>query len=194
MAVIEADRGVIRRAQDGDGAAMAELAEQYGPQVRRISRAVCMHADNADEVSQETLLALVRSLKDFRAEAALTSWLYSVARHACLKCRRRARPNGHPVASLDTLGAVAFDHLVESGANPEAELAHAEALGRLHAAIRALEPAQRDVLVLRDVAGASAADTARALGISVPAVKSRLHRAREHVRVTMLAAGACAQR
>lgn len=179
------DRSTIRRAQAGDSDALAELVARYGPDVRRMSRSVCVHADNADEVSQETLLALVRSLRDFRGESALTTWLFAVARHACLKCRRRSLSNGLPVSSLETLAVETLDGLVEPGSSPEEEAAHGEALERLHAAIRALEPAQREVLVLRDVAGAGAAETARALGISVSAVKSRLHRARAKVRAAI---------
>ena len=181
------DPSTIRAAQSGNPEALAELVARYGPEVRRISRAVCIHADNAEEVSQETLLALVRSLRDFRAESALTTWLFAVARHACLKCRRRSRPNGFPLASLDTLAAGALEGLVAPGNDPEETLAHGEALDRLHAAIGALAPAQREVLMLRDVAGAGAAETARALGISVSAVKSRLHRARAKVRAAMQA-------
>lgn len=97
------DRSTIRQAQAGDPDALAELVARYGPEVRRMSRAVCIHADNADEVAQETLLALVRSLRDFRGESALTTWLFAVARHACLKCRRRSRPNGLQMTSLETL-------------------------------------------------------------------------------------------
>lgn len=177
------DRDLIDRAQRGDRDALERLVQQYDGPVRRMSQAVCIHAGNAEEVHQETLLALVQSLKHFRGDAALSTWLFAVARHACLKCRKRARRGG--VTSLDALAAGTLDHVAAPGASPEAELAQAELLGRLHEAIAALAPAQRQVLVLRDVVGVPATEAARVLGLTVPALKSRLHRARAHVRTVM---------
>lgn len=178
------DRDLIERAQRGDSEALEILVQRYDGPVRRMSHAVCADAENAEDVHQETLLALVQSLKHFRGDAALSTWLFAVARHACLKYRKRARRG--VVSSLDALVAGTLDHMAAPGASPEAELAHAELLARLHDAIGALAHDHRQVLMLRDVVGVPAANAARALGLSLPAFKSRLHRAREHVRARMV--------
>lgn len=175
------ERSLIRLAQAGDRDALERLVEHYVAHVQRISRAVCRDPDRAEEVGQDMLLALVRSLKDFRADAALSSWLFAIGRHACLR-RRRPRTAG----ALTAVDGTDLDRLPAAGASPEAELAHAELLGRLHDAIRTLDAPQREVLILRDVVGVHASDAAHALGVSVPALKSRLHRARTNVRTALL--------
>lgn len=173
---------LVRDAQRGDAIALESLVERYRGKVAAFSRSICVDRNNAEDVSQETLLAMVRSLKQYRGDADLASWLYAIARHACLKRRRRTKSSPAVCASLDGLGPADADRLAAPQASPEAVVATAEATARLHAAIRLLEVSQREVLVLRDVMGLTAPETARALGLSVAAVKSRLHRARTAVR------------
>jgi RNA polymerase sigma-70 factor (ECF subfamily) len=84
--------------------------------------------------------------------------------------------------SLDALENTAADRLVDSGPNPEQAATNQELASALNRAIAALDPSQREVLVLRDIEGLSAPEVARVLGTSVDAVKSRLHRARVFVR------------
>ncbi|MEZ5290969.1 MAG: sigma-70 family RNA polymerase sigma factor [Vicinamibacterales bacterium] len=176
---------LVRDAQRGDAAALEALVERYRGRVAAFSRSICVDRTNAEDVSQDTLLAMVRSLKQYRGDADLASWLYAIARHACLKRRRRTKSSPAVCAPLDGLGPADADRLAAPDASPETVVAAAEATARLHAAIRLLEVSQRDVLVLRDVMGLTAPETARALGLSVAAVKSRLHRARTAVRASL---------
>lgn len=172
---------LITAARAGDAAALEALLEQHQAQIYRFGLQMCRNPDDAREVLQDTLLAMARGVRDFRGESSLSTWLYTIARRFCLKRRQRGR---------DTAGNPAFTPAAETDAalvhdpspTPEARLAGRQVADLLDQAIRALPPMYREVLVLRDVEGLSAADVARVLGITVQAVKSRLHRARVSLR------------
>jgi RNA polymerase sigma-70 factor (ECF subfamily) len=162
---------LIAKAQGGDRGALDELLTRYEQPIYRFGLRMCGNEDAAREVLQETMLAAFRNLPGFRGEASLSTWLYQIARSFCIKQRRGVRPG----EELDT-------DLPDQRASPEVE-AHARQIGRaLAAAIRALPPEQREVLVLRDVEGLSAREAAEIVGIDVGALKSRLHRARMAMR------------
>jgi RNA polymerase sigma-70 factor (ECF subfamily) len=141
---------------------------------------MCGDEEDAKDIAQETLMALAKGVRDFRGEASLSTWLYTVARRFCIKKRRRSKHAPTEQASLDD--ATRAPVLLSRQRPPDDEVA-GQQLGRaLDAAIRAIDPEKREVLVLRDVEGLSAAEVAEVLGISVEATKSRLHRARLEVR------------
>jgi RNA polymerase sigma-70 factor (ECF subfamily) len=121
-------------------------------------------------------------LRDFRGDASVSSWLYTIARRFCIKKRRRGKFAPAREESLDAPGIDAVYRLADPAPSPEQTATNRELQRALTRAIDGLEPALREVLVLRDVEGLSAAEVATVLGISVDAVKSRLHRARVAVR------------
>jgi RNA polymerase sigma-70 factor (ECF subfamily) len=125
---------------------------------------------------------MARSLRDFRGDASVSSWLYTIARRFCIKKRRRSKFAPSLEESLDVPGSGAAQRLTDPAPDPERAAASREVEAALASAISALDEGQREVLVLRDVEGLSAAEVAGILGISVDAVKSRLHRARVAVR------------
>jgi RNA polymerase sigma-70 factor (ECF subfamily) len=129
---------------------------------------------------QETLFAAARALHGFRGTSSITTWLYTIARGFCIKSRRRSvfAPEVVSLESSATLARAATD----PAPDPEHAFAGREVAAALESAIAALEPEYREVLLLRDVEGLSAAQVAEVTGISVAAVKSRLHRARVTVR------------
>jgi RNA polymerase sigma-70 factor (ECF subfamily) len=135
---------------------------------------MCGDEESAREVLQETMLAAFRNLPGFRGDAALSTWLYQIARSFCIKERRHDRPE---IPLTDE------DRQIPSKASSPEQHAHAREIGRsLAAAIRELPSEQREVLVLRDVEGLSAEEAAKVVGIEVGAIKSRLHRARTELR------------
>ncbi len=167
----EADGNLLDRARAGDRDAMDTLLATYEPRIYRFGLRMCGDEDAAREVLQETLLAAFRHLPGFRGDAALSTWLYQIARSACIKTRR-----GQPAASrLDPDGA---DALVDPAPAPDARLQAAEIGAAMSRAIATLSADHREVLVLRDVEGLSAEEAAAVVGIEVRALKSRLHRAR----------------
>jgi RNA polymerase sigma-70 factor (ECF subfamily) len=117
----------------------------------------------------------------FRGASSVSTWLYSIARSFCIKSRRTSKFAPEQVESLDPAGEASTD-VTDSARGPEEDLAGRQVQEALAAAIAGLEPMYREVLVLRDVEGLPASEVAEVMGISVEAVKSRLHRARLAVR------------
>jgi len=170
---------LLAAARAGDAGAIEEILERHEHQVFRFGLRMCGSEDDAREVLQETLLAAFRKLPEFRGEAALSTWLFQIARSFCMKQRRRAV--GEPAAPLPVEAPEAA--AVPSPAAAPDERAHAREIGQiLQAAILALPEEQREVIVLRDVEGLPAEEAARVVGIEVGALKSRLHRARSELR------------
>jgi RNA polymerase sigma-70 factor (ECF subfamily) len=176
------DEELLAGARRGDAAALEMLILRYQPRVYRYGVSMCRDADDASDIAQETLLAMARSVDDFRGESSVGSWLFTIARRFCIKKRRRSKFAPAREHSLEALGPDSTAHLSDPTPGPEQETAAREISAALTSAIDALEPGQREVLVLRDIEGLSAPDVAKVLGLSVQAVKSRLHRARVSVR------------
>jgi len=171
--------GAVRR---GDAGALEALVTRYEPRVYRFGLAMCRDAEDAHDVTQDTFMSMVRGIQGFRAESTVSTWLYAITRHACLKKRRRPKSAPHGESSLESLTAGERGTLRAATPSPEDTLVAQERRTLLRTAIQSLDPSPREVLMLRDVEGLTASDTARVLGLSVAAVKSRLHRARLAVR------------
>lgn len=183
--MVEATDGeLVKRAQDGDHQALEALLSRYQPQLLRFGLRMCGNPQDAEDVVQESMLAAVRSLPAYRGEASLSTWLYTIARSFCLKKRRRSKFAPAREESLqDPEGAART--LVANTPTPEDAALGAEMEGALRAAILAIEPGQREILVLRDVEGLSANEVSEVTGLSVSAVKSKLHRARAALRAML---------
>jgi RNA polymerase sigma-70 factor, ECF subfamily len=175
------DAELLDRARRGDRRALDALLVSIEPAVHKFGLKLCRDDESAEEVLQETLLAAARHLATFRGDSALSTWLYMVAKSACIKQRRRSKFAPAVVESLD-LAHEAPASVESTIERPDHSLERAELGEHLQRAIAALEPMYRDVLVLRDVEGLSANEVAETLELSVEAVKSRLHRARTRVR------------
>jgi RNA polymerase sigma-70 factor (ECF subfamily) len=168
-------------ARGGDTAALETLLVRYQPQLYRFGFRMCGNEEDAGDVAQESLIAMARSLRHFRGDSSISSWLYTIARRFCIRKRRRSKFAPAREESLDGEDDTARG-LTDPAPTPEQIAANEELGVALARAIGALDPPQREVLVLRDVEGLSAAEVAAVLEISVEAVKSRLHRARVAVR------------
>ncbi|WP_224242804.1 sigma-70 family RNA polymerase sigma factor [Hyalangium gracile] len=173
------DGQLLEAARSGDDKAVEELLARHEKQVYRFGLRMCGSEEDAKEVLQETLLAAFRGLHTFRGEAALSTWLYQVARTHCIRLRRRHVGAPEEFQPLDSASAAR----VAAEQEPPDMVSHARQVGEvLQAAILALPEAQREVLLLRDVEGLTAEEAAQVLGIEVAALKSRLHRARLQLR------------
>jgi RNA polymerase sigma-70 factor (ECF subfamily) len=179
----ESDDRLVRAAQGGDAGALEVLLARYQPQVYRFGMKMCRRPEDAQDVLQETLLAAARTVRGFRGASSISTWLYTIARSFCIKQRRR-RVTAPELVSLEAR-ASQVRRTADATRDPERSLADREIAAALDAAIGALDPPLREVLVLRDVEGLSAAEVAAVVGASVAAVKSRLHRARSAVRARM---------
>lgn len=173
------DQQLLDRARAGEREALEQLLERHQAQVYRFGMKMCRDPEDAKDVLQDTLLSVARNVRDFRAGASISTWLYTIARSFCVKKRRKSKfaPRG-AAAPLDA----AAEHVVDPGATADEAVATKQVEQALDAAIASLEPMYREVLLLRDVEGLTAPEVARVTGASVQAVKSRLHRARLAVR------------
>lgn len=175
------DTELLDAARGGDRAALERLLERHQGRVFRFGMKMCGEEDDAKDVLQETLLAAARNIRDFRGASAVSTWLYTIARSFCIKKRRTSKFAPERVESLDAASQEA-QAVPDAARGPEEELAGRQVQSALQEAIGGLDPMYREVLVLRDVEGLSAPEVAEILGLSVEAVKSRLHRARVAVR------------
>lgn len=171
-------QALVERARGGDAVSLDRLLRVLEPQIWRFGLRLCGDREDARDVLQDTLLGAVRTLGEYRGEAALSTWLYTIARSHCIKKRRR--PKGAPanLVSLDADSGETVRGLADSASGPAEQAERAE-LGRLlERALMTLPPAFREAVVLRDLEGLSAPEAAALLGVSVAALKSRLHRGR----------------
>lgn len=178
-----AELTMLAAAQAGDAAALEGLVARYQDQIYRFGLRMCGDPEDAKDVLQSTLLAMARGVRDFRGASSLSTWLYTIARSYCIKQRRRSKfaPTGsESLDDAEAAGAVA-----DPSPGPPDALANKQLAQALEQAIATLESSYREVLVLRDVEGLTAPEVALVLGVTVDAVKSRLHRARSAVRAAL---------
>jgi RNA polymerase sigma-70 factor (ECF subfamily) len=180
---METDAQLVDAARRGDRQALEQLLLRHQAKVFRFGMKMCRAEEDAKDVLQETLLAAARTLPEFRGASSVSTWLYTIARSFCIKHRRRSKFAPDVIESLDQAepGRSARE-LPDPARRPDEALEGRRLETALEDAIAALEPGYREVLILRDVEGLAAAEVGEILGLSVDAVKSRLHRARVVVR------------
>ncbi len=169
------DAALVRRLARGDRAALAVLVERHRDGLWRLLRALTPDAASAEDAMQETFLAAWRGAAGWRGEGSARAWLYGMARRQAARTwRRRAGEPADPVP-LHALGEAAGWGDARS---PEELAAAVQDRDRLWAALRSLSPADREVIVLRDLDGLTGPEAAEALGLPLATLKTRLHRAR----------------
>jgi RNA polymerase sigma-70 factor (ECF subfamily) len=174
------DPALVERARAGDRAALEQLLEEIAPLVHRFGLRMCRHAADAEDVLQDTLLSVADHLQEFQGRASLASWVFMLARTACARRRRGLKNQPH-------LPAEAADESASLERSPEQAVDQKQLRAALDRALAGLSDEQREVLLLRDMEGLSAPEVAESLGLSVEAVKSRLHRARARLREALQA-------
>jgi RNA polymerase sigma factor (sigma-70 family) len=162
-------RQLVEAARLGDEVSLTAVVTGSHPHVQRFAYSLCASPQDAEDAAQEALIILFRKIGTLRASAALASWLFVIVRKECL---RRA-------GSLARRLEPAIDEPTPSA---EGEVMRRLEADRIAAAILALPPEQRMVLIMRDVQGLPGRSVAKSLGLSTAAMKSRLHRARTTVR------------
>ncbi len=175
----DADRSLVERVKAGDVAAFERLFSRHQARLYRFASRMCRHAQDAEDILQDTFLAAFRHAKTFRGRARFTTWLYTIAANACRRSRRGARPS-MGVDEADGEGPAA--PVDDWTRRPDVQVMRKETRRAIDDAIASLPRDQRLVLVLRDMEGLPAEEVGRIVGVGVPAVKSRLHRARLAVR------------
>ena len=159
----------------------------------RYASRLCGEAESAKDLVQETFLNAYRGFKDFRGDAQISTWLYTIASRACLRMRRKKKGAPDRELSLDEFVPTADGEfrmqIPIEGLSPEEALQNKQLREALDTAIEKLPPKYKMVLVLRDMEGLSAKAVGSIMGLNERAVKSRLHRARLFVRRELSARG-----
>jgi len=184
----EADETLLRQSAAGDNAAFRLLFDRYEPLLTRFFVRVLSSHEDAEEAVADTFLKLWRSASTFRAEATVRTWLFRIANHTAIDVLRRRQRQ--PV--VETSFPPVADGEVRPGedtelANPEAALVAGYQRERDHQALRLalaqLEPSERTLVALYYFEGCSYAQIREITGGSQARLKSRLHRARQRLKV-----------
>ncbi|MBI3636572.1 MAG: sigma-70 family RNA polymerase sigma factor [Candidatus Rokubacteria bacterium] len=176
------DRRLVESLQRGEPGAVEALVDAYGAWVHRVAARLLGDPRDAEEITQDVLMRVVGKIGEFRSEAAFSSWVYRIAANAAYERLRSMRARAEvPLEPLlpvfDEQGQHAQPVLDWSGRLEDPAVAQ-EARATIERSIAALPEEYRIVLVLRDVEGLSNEEVAETLGLTVAAIKSRLHRAR----------------
>jgi len=173
------DRGLLAVAAAGDRTAFDTLVRRHTPRMYRVALRIVGEAIDAEDVVQDAWISAWRGLRAYRGDAAPSTWLYRVVSNAALAHLRRRRPTVPLDDTADRLSTV------DDADTPERAALRADEVAAVHRAVAELDPSQRVPLVLREFEGLSYEEVAAVLQVSVSAVRSRLHRARRTLLVTL---------
>ncbi|MBN2565865.1 MAG: sigma-70 family RNA polymerase sigma factor [Candidatus Eisenbacteria bacterium] len=177
------DRELVVRAKSGDSDAFSELVERNEAKIYGLCIKMLGNAEDAEDCLQEVFIKAFKALPGFRQAAQFSTWLYRIAYNECLMRIRKRKLDTVPIDRPIELGEGPVEReLVDWTSDPRADVMNDELSNVLLLHVNELDPDNRIVFLLRDVHGLSTNDTADALGLTVPAVKSRLHRARLFLR------------
>jgi RNA polymerase sigma-70 factor, ECF subfamily len=178
------ESNLVERAQGGDGRAFTQLVNQYERKIFRLAKHITQSQEDAEDVLQETFLKAYEHLPEFQRQSKFYTWLVRIAVNESLM-KLRKRKTARTVSldeGIDTGEETVAREIAVWEDNPEERYSREELRRILDDAIDALPPIFRTVFVLRDIDELSTEETAGVLNISIPAVKSRLLRARLQLR------------
>ncbi|MBC7927236.1 MAG: RNA polymerase sigma factor [Bryobacteraceae bacterium] len=178
------EQALVDRARAGDAMAFSALVDKYERKIFRLAKHITQNDEDAEDVLQESFMKAYSNLDTFQGQSKFYTWLVRISvNEALMKLRKRKSDR---TVSLDEPHETEEDTVTREIAvwedDPEQKYSREELRGILDKAVDSLKPGFRTVFVLRDIEELSTEETAEALGISIPAVKSRLLRARLQLR------------
>ena len=175
---------LIKLAKSGDKKALAAIVRKNERLVFNTALRLVGNEEDAECVMQETFLKVFQSLPQFRGESSLSTWIYRIAANFALMRLRDRKKGFNSLELADTqVSKTALDAFNRSvGNNPHRAIENAELRDKMEQAIRQLPPKFKSVFVLKDIEGLSLKEIAAMNKMSLPAVKSNLHRARLFLR------------
>ena len=175
------EQQLIEKAQTGDKHALAEIVKMYEQTVYNFSFKICRDKERAEHTMQETFMSMVKSLHQFSGKSTLSTWLYTVVSNHCLMLARSQKKYGY--TSLDDEDNLIDEkNIADWKVTPEKVTENNELKEVLDESIKKLPQDYKIVFLLRDIEGLSTEETGKITNLTVPAVKSRLHRARAFLR------------
>ena len=184
---VDRDAALVEALRRGDPKAMEQLLETYADRVYRLTFRITGSKEDAEEATQDALWTAGRKIDTFKGDSAFGSWLYRIAANAAYMKLRSRKAKSAEIAIDEVLpplddGGLHFEPIDDWSPRVDEQAINGELREILDGAIGELPPDYRTALVLHDVEGMSNPDVAEALGISLPAVKSRVHRSRLYLR------------
>jgi RNA polymerase sigma-70 factor, ECF subfamily len=181
------ESALVAQAKAGDQNAFAELVNRYERKIYRLAKNITRNDEDAEDVLQDAFLKAYTHLDNFKGDSKFYTWLVRIAvNEALMRLRKRKTDRSVPLDEPVELGQETVQREIAVWEdNPEQQYSQEEWRRILDEAVDSLKPDFRTVFVLRDIEELSTEETAETLGISVPAVKSRLLRARLALRETL---------
>jgi RNA polymerase sigma-70 factor, ECF subfamily len=184
---VDADADLVEALRREDPDAAERLVERYGDRVYRLAMRITGLREDAEEAAQDALWTIARKVNMFKGESAFGSWIYRITANAAYQKLRTRRQKSAEIALDDVLPSLDgdgrhFEPMDDWSSRVDENALQGELRDVLQRAIDGLPADYRTALVLHDVEGLSNPDIAETLGISLPAVKSRVHRSRLFVR------------
>jgi RNA polymerase sigma-70 factor (ECF subfamily) len=173
-----ADTALVDAARAGDRHALGSLLRRHEGKIRRICHRLGRDLPDIEDLHQDTLLGITRNIAQYRGDAAFSTWVFTIARSCANRMRKRPGRTAVPTAFVGSRAA-------DDRSDLDDLIGGSEVRRAIAAAVDGLAELDRSVLMMRDLEGRSADEVARALGLTVSAVKSRLHRARCAVRAAL---------
>ncbi len=170
--------------REGDKAVFAQVVELYADRLYNLTLKLTGDPYEAEDALQETFISAYKSIRRFEGRSSVGTWLYRIAYNAAMMRKRKKQPDTVSIDEPVTLddGEMVPRQFYDWCCLPESDLLSTEAMDHMNRAIQQLPEALKSVFVLRDIEGLSTAEVGEVLGLSTPAVKSRLHRARLFLR------------
>lgn len=174
------ESALVAQAKAGDQNAFAELVNRYERKIYRLAKNITRNDEDAEDVLQDAFLKAYTHLDNFKGDSKFYTWIVRIAvNEALMRLRKRKTDRSVPLDEPVELGEETVQREIAVWEdNPEQQYSQEEWRKILDEAVDSLKPDFRTVFVLRDIEELSTEETAETLGISVPAVKSRLLRAR----------------
>jgi len=181
---IDDEAAIVAQARLGDAKAFSELLRRYEGKIFRLALHITQNREDAEDVLQEAFLKAYEHLDQFQGQSKFYTWIVRIAvNQALMKLRKRKSDRSVSLdETIDTGEDMVAREIAAWDENPEQQYSREEINEILSSAIDGLAPIYRAVFVLRDVDELSTEETAEALDLSIPAVKSRLLRARLQLR------------
>ena len=181
------ESALVTQAKAGDQNAFAELVNRYERKIYRLAKNITRNDEDAEDVLQDAFLKAYTHLDNFKGDSKFYTWIVRIAvNEALMRLRKRKTDRSVPLDEPVDLGEETVQREIAVWEdNPEQQYSQEEWRRILDDAVDGLKPDFRTVFVLRDIEELSTEETAETLGISVPAVKSRLLRARLALRETL---------
>jgi RNA polymerase sigma-70 factor, ECF subfamily len=174
------ESALVAQAKAGDQSAFSELVRRYERKIYRLAKNITRNDEDAEDVLQDAFLKAYTHLDNFKGDSKFYTWIVRIAvNEALMRLRKRKNDRSVPLDEPVDLGEETVQREIAVWEdNPEQQYSQEEWRRILDEAVDTLKPDFRTVFVLRDIEELSTEETAETLGISIPAVKSRLLRAR----------------